>query len=130
MYASALPRHATPNRRSSLVELATTSTMERSRGGAGCTRPRGRRAARGTPCFLFLFSRKLAQHVLQNPAVLVVLQLLRRADADQRLEPRHLAVVGRRRDGQLLGHFAQTYNVVALLAREAQRRGVLSGREL
>src|SRR6266487_3947297 len=79
---------------------------------------------------LSLLSGELAQHVLENAAVLVVLQLLWRVDANEHLERRLLAVVQGRRDGQLLRHIAETEDVVTLLAGEAQRRRILSRRKL
>src|SRR5256885_2075043 len=87
-------------------------------------------ASMGDERFFILLPGELAQHVLENAVVLVVLQLLRRVDANQYLERRLLAVVQSSGDGQLLRHVAEAEDVVALFAREAEVIGGLTGAKL
>src|SRR5690348_15480043 len=80
---------------------------------------------------------KLPQHVGQDAAVPVVMHLLRRVDADRRLERLRLLAGGKGADGDLaavreaaLDHRRQAVDVVDLLAGQPQARRILAGGEL
>src|SRR5208282_470011 len=84
-----------------------------------------------------LLCRQLPQHVLQDAAVLVVLDLLRRVDADSRLEGYFFAFGGsgyhRDRPAVLepcVEPLTEVKDVVSLLAGKAERLYILGGLKL
>src|SRR5208282_2674266 len=74
---------------------------------------------------------ELPQDVLQDAAVPVVLALLRRVDAQARLERLRGSTLGSCRDRHLAGiPLAESRDVEYLAAGEPERRHVLTGQEL
>src|SRR6478736_5157737 len=75
--------------------------------------------------------RELAQHIVQDAAVLVVLALLGGVDAHARLELQRRPFQRRSRDGHgLAGWIAAADDVETFLSGEPQRRRALAGQEL
>jgi len=86
-------------------------------------RPRAERRRLRQPCY----RGELPQHVMQNPAMPVVLELLRRVDAQPRFESLRLAAVAVRDDRDRLGGSAiETDHIEGLLAGKPQARRILA----